>query len=87
MSAPEPIDAQALAAWMSQYICAVLGLEEATLDPAASFDSYGLDSAEAVIMAGAMEEEFGVEIEPSLFFDEPTIGGVVAAFRAAGLAA
>lgn len=87
MSDAATIDAEALAAWMGQYICAVLGLDEATLDPGATFDSFGLDSAEAVIMAGAMEEEFGVEIEPSLFFDTPTIGGVVAAFRAAGLAA
>jgi len=42
------------------------------------FDSYGIDSVEAVIMAGVMELEFGIQMEPRYFFNDPSIEGVIA---------
>ena len=42
------------------------------------FDSYGIDSVEAVIMAGVMELEFGIQMEPRYFFSDPSIEGVIA---------
>ena len=82
-----PISAEALRAWMAEYISSVLGIDREKVEASAQFETYGLDSAEAVIMAGVMEEEFGKEIDPNLFFDEPSIDGVVRSFQAAGLAA
>jgi acyl carrier protein len=39
--------------------------ESVTLDSGLS--SYGLDSVDAVLMAGELEEAFGIEIEPARF--------------------
>ncbi len=81
------VDAAALRNWLVDYVRAVLDLEADTLSTAAPFDSYGFDSIEAVIMAGVMEEEFSIRIEPTMVFDDPSIDGVVAALRNAGLVA
>lgn len=81
------LPAERLRDWMVDYISSVLGVDKDRVGLSAPFDSYGLDSAEAVIMAGVMEEEFQKEIDPNLFFDEPSIAGVVRSFQAAGIAA
>jgi acyl carrier protein len=74
------IDPELLRAWMANYICGVLGLDRATFSAAARFDTYGLDSVEAVIMAGVMEEEFQVIVDPTVFFDAPSVDEFVALF-------
>lgn len=74
-----PLSEEALKAWMREYILKMLSLDETTFDSAARFDAYGLDSVEAVVMAGVMEEEFGVPIEPALLFDHPSIDSFAAA--------
>lgn len=72
------VDPAALRSWMVQYICAIFDLKPGNLSTSDSFDSYGLDSVEAVIMAGVMEEEFRVQIDPILFFEHPSIDRFVA---------
>ncbi|MYZ46572.1 acyl carrier protein [Rhizobiales bacterium L72] len=83
----QALDAEFLRAWIVNYISSVLDMDKETFPTSEPFDSYGFDSAEAVIMAGVMEEEFDVEIDPSLFFEEPSVDGLISALRAAGLAA
>lgn len=67
------IEPAALRTWMIDYICSVLALDAATFSTSATFDSYGLDSVEAVLMAGLMEEEFGVQIDPVRLFEAPSV--------------
>ena len=38
-----------------------------------TFDTYGFDSVEAVVMAGVMEEEFGVPVDPIQLLEHPSI--------------
>jgi len=64
---------------MIEYITSVLDLPVESLSPSATFDTLGIDSVEAVVMAGVMEEHFGVEIDPMLFFESPSIDAFVAA--------
>ena len=52
---------------MVDYITSVLDLQGESLSTRATFDVIGVDSVEAVVMAGVMEEHFGVEIDPMLF--------------------
>lgn len=80
MSDVKQIEPQALRQWMIKYICGVLGLDPATFSTADSFDVYGLDSVEAVIMAGAMEEEFQTVVDPHLFYDYHSVDDFVEAF-------
>jgi len=77
---PRDIDPAVLRSWMAKYICGVLGLDPATFSPAERFDVYGLDSVEAVIMAGVMEEEFQVIVDPHQFFETPSVEQFVSAF-------
>jgi phthiocerol/phenolphthiocerol synthesis type-I polyketide synthase B len=53
--------------WVRKHLALVRGVapESVTLDKALS--SYGLDSVDAVLMAGELEEAFGLEIEPARF--------------------
>jgi acyl carrier protein len=74
------IDPNVLRSWMVKYICLVLGLDEATFSTSDHFDVYGLDSVEVVIMAGVMEEEFQVLVDPNQFFDAPSVDEFVAIF-------
>ncbi len=78
----QSIDPQALRSWMVKYICGVLGLDIATFSTTDRFDVYGLDSVEAVIMAGVMEEEFQVIVDPNQFFEAPSVDEFVALFTA-----
>lgn len=70
--------------WMENYVRSNLDLPE-DFTTAMRFDGYGIDSVEAVIMAGVMEEDFGIAIEPRFFFDDPSIDGVVCALVNEGL--
>jgi acyl carrier protein len=71
--------------WMTSYILGALDLRPEDFSADASFDSYGLDSAELVIMAGIMEEQFGIEVEPEIMFETPTVTGVLDALVARGV--
>jgi acyl carrier protein len=78
-----PADQATLRAWMVNYIVSVLELSPDSVPTSQTFNEYGLDSVEAVVMAGVMEEEFGVPIDPILLFEHPSIDQFVAA-RARG---
>lgn len=64
--------------WLAGYISSVLEIPREAIAADAKFDTFGLDSAEGVIMAGVIEEEFGVEVDPAVIFEDPTIDGVAA---------
>ncbi|WP_373504751.1 acyl carrier protein [Aestuariivirga sp.] len=68
-----PLSQAELKAWMITYISQLLSLDKEGIDTSALFDSFGMDSIEAVVMAGIMEEEFGVLIEPTLLLEYPSI--------------
>lgn len=73
-----PVDADTLRAWMVRYITTVLDLPDG-VSAEQTFDQYGLDSVEAVVMAGVMEEEFCVPIDPIWLFEHPSIDRFAAA--------
>ncbi|MCT8160152.1 acyl carrier protein [Pseudoruegeria sp. SHC-113] len=66
--------------WMISYIASVLDCEAETIEADATFDILGLDSVEAVIMAGLMEEEFRVAIDPLELYENPSIAAFAAHF-------
>ncbi|WP_262690564.1 acyl carrier protein [Kordiimonas aestuarii] len=42
------------------------------------FIKLGLESIDAVLVSGEVEDEFGVELSPSAIFDHETLGGFTA---------
>jgi len=70
------ISSSQVRAWMVDYLKTSLDLPD-DFTTSMRFDSYGIDSVEAVIMAGVMELEFGIQMEPRYFFSEPSVEGVI----------
>jgi acyl carrier protein len=65
---------------MVAYISQILDMPPGDFPTAASFAAYGLDSVEAVVMAGVMEEEFGVIVDPMQFFEHHSVDAFSAAY-------
>ena len=63
--------------WVRDHLAQVLGVapESVTVDKGLS--SYGLDSVDAVLMAGELEEAFGIEIEPARFIACDSLGEII----------
>ncbi|MEQ8404499.1 MAG: acyl carrier protein [Oceanicaulis sp.] len=74
-----PVSDAELKAWMVTYISDLLALDAAQVTTSDTFEVFGMDSVEAVVMAGVMEEEFGAPVEPSLLLEYPSIDLFVAA--------
>lgn len=77
-----PLDREAIRTWLIDYIASVLDIPTKQFPSGEPFHSYGFDSVELVIMAGVMEEEFGVEIEPAMLFENPSVDALAAAVTA-----
>ncbi|OJH42514.1 hypothetical protein BON30_04795 [Cystobacter ferrugineus] len=58
---------------MCNYLARKLGVTPEQVDTKKTFDSFGLDSAEAVRMVGDLEDFVGRKLSPSLPFKYPTI--------------
>ncbi|MEO8926164.1 MAG: acyl carrier protein [Caulobacteraceae bacterium] len=67
--------------WVRDYLAEVLTIPEAEVELDRTLESYGLDSIEAVLMAGGLEEELGFEIDPAAFLQYPTIEAMVVALE------
>lgn len=55
------------------FLAKTLHADAGTIDPAADFDRLGLDSVMAVALVLDLEEWSGLDLEPSLLFEYPTI--------------
>jgi len=59
--------------WCREYLAGVLRRPSEKIDPAAKFDSLGLDSAESVFLASALEDWIGVFLPSEAAMDHPSI--------------
>ena len=78
-------DRNTVRAWLIKYITEAIDIPVTPFPTGDTFDTYGFDSTETVIMAGVMEEEFGIELEPALLFENPSVDGLVESLARAGL--
>lgn len=63
--------------WIVSYLADLLDVPEAEIKPDELFKAYGLDSADAVIIGGALEENFDVEIDATLFLRNESINALI----------
>lgn len=73
--------------WILGYLADALDLDGTSIDPDAHLSGYGLDSSDAVIMAGVMEERFDLELEPALFLRNATLNDLLADLKSSGIVA
>jgi acyl carrier protein len=59
--------------WMVDYLGKLLQISADEIDVSAPFERFGLDSASVVGMTGDLSDAFGIEIDPTLAYDYPTI--------------
>jgi len=64
---------QALERWLQEQLAQAVNLSAEQIDPTEPFARYGLDSANAVSLAGAVSERVGQDLPATLFWDYPTI--------------
>jgi acyl carrier protein len=72
---PRELNVENAGRWARAYLGHLLGRPEAEVDLYRPFNDYGLDSMDAVVMVGEMEEHFGAELDPALFLQETTTLG------------
>jgi acyl carrier protein len=60
-------------AWLVREIAERLGCSSQEIDVRKPFESFGLDSMEAVGMSGALENWLGVRLPATLAWDFPTV--------------
>ncbi|WP_426403209.1 acyl carrier protein [Streptomyces sp. R-07] len=59
--------------WLLDRLAAYLHREADTLEPDVPLAEYGMDSVMAMSLCGDLEDELGLEVEPTLLWDHPTI--------------
>jgi acyl carrier protein len=64
--------------FLLQALAKMLNVEPADIDTRIAFDRYGLDSAAAVKLTGLISKWSGIELEPTLLYDCPTIDQLTA---------
>jgi acyl carrier protein len=78
MTTITPVTRERTEHFLVQTLAKLLKLKPADIDTKISFDRYGLDSAAAVELTGLIAEWSGMEFEPTLLYDYPTIGHLTA---------
>lgn len=77
MTEPTPSDDKsdpaARKAWVVGYLAKLLGIDSRHVNLEKGLNHYGLDSVDAMIMAGDLEAHFGVELDPAAFLEFDTL--------------
>lgn len=68
-----PINAKVIATWLVNNLAEQLEVEPDEIDISEPLESYGLDSAQGMMIISRAEKEFGFEISPMLLWHYPTI--------------
>ena len=66
--------------WVAAYLGRLLLIDPGQIDLRKSLEDFGLDSVDALIMAGELEEHFHIEIEPSVLFEFGTLHDMIEAW-------
>lgn len=72
-------NAEQIQTWLVNYLSKLLEINRDEVDVTAPFDRFGLDSATVVGMTGDLSEFLGVEVDPTLAYDYPTLEKFAAA--------
>jgi acyl carrier protein len=67
------VDAERIELWCVDYIARTLNIPASEVDPTAEFYRFGLDSALATAMILDLEEWLGIDIPPSVVFEQVNI--------------
>lgn len=67
--------------FITDILAKILKVKSSDIVATIAFDRFGLDSAGAFKMVGALNERFGTDFEPTILYDHPTVNELAAFFR------
>jgi len=73
MSPPRAISVPALRSWMSRTLAVHAGTEPAVISTSAPFTDFGVDSVFVLGWCTDLEDAFGIEVDPALVWEHPSI--------------
>lgn len=73
LSSTTPVD---IAEWLTDKVAGYLRLPSEQIDRDRALAEYGLDSVYAMTLCGDIEDSLGIEVEPTLAWDYPTINAM-----------
>ncbi len=72
-SNPKLWTAEAIQKWLVAELATQMGISPSEIDIREPFDSYGLNSSQALVVAGKLENYLGFKLPPILLMYYPTI--------------
>ncbi|HDR9052400.1 TPA: AMP-binding protein [Burkholderia vietnamiensis] len=66
-------DTQALVQWCVERVAHLSGIDPAAIDPDQPFSIYGLDSRDAIMLSGELQDWLGIPVSPTVVYDFPSI--------------
>ncbi|MBW4563647.1 MAG: acyl carrier protein [Mojavia pulchra JT2-VF2] len=72
-SSAQTMTADEIQDWLADQIAEQLGIDADEIDIKVPFDSYGLDSVQAMSIANLGKQRFGLQISPLLMWNYPNI--------------
>ncbi|MGH7998608.1 MAG: phosphopantetheine-binding protein [Brasilonema sp.] len=72
-TANQPLSVEAIQSWLVSQFSEQLGVEPNDINTQLSFDSFGLDSAQGMLITTRAEKILGFRLSPTLFWHYPTI--------------
>ena len=67
---------EAIVAWCQGYVADLLEVPADTVNPDATFDRLGVDSAIAVSLLAEAEQRYGIELPAETLFENPTVNAI-----------
>ena len=75
---PLPPTREAIATWSQRFLADLLDLPLADIDAEARFTEFGLDSGKSVQFVLALEDRLGIELDPGIVEEHPSIAALAA---------
>ncbi|MEK2488303.1 acyl carrier protein [Kitasatospora purpeofusca] len=66
-----------LTTWLTERVAFYLEIPAEQIAPDVKLVEYGLESVYALALCGDVEDEYGIEVEPTLAWDYPTVEALV----------
>ncbi len=73
MSSPHSHTTAEIQTWLTCHLAEILGVKATEIDIRAPLDSYGLDSAQGMLLAAKAGKFLGFQLSPLLLWHYPTI--------------
>ncbi|MGW6916292.1 acyl carrier protein [Kitasatospora sp. NPDC054939] len=73
----QDVTAESVRAWLLERVALYVERPVSEIAPDVKLVEYGLDSVYALTLCGDIDDEYGIEVDPTLAWDYPTVDAIV----------